>query len=122
MPGAARARTALVVEDEALVRCDIVESLQSDGWHVLETASGEMAIDFLAQHHVDVVFTDIQLAGVLSGWEVAEIARKVHPDIHVIYASGNAPDRQRQLEGTVFFDKPYMPDRVLATCRKCIEE
>jgi CheY-like chemotaxis protein len=122
MPGAVRARTALVVEDEALVRCDIVQSLQSDGWQVLETASGEMAVDFLALHHVDVVFTDIQLAGALSGWEVAEIARKVRPGIHVIYASGNAPDRQRQLEGTVFFDKPYMPDRVLATCRKCIEE
>src|SRR5471032_3325156 len=114
MPGATRARTALVVEDEALVRCDIVQSLQSDGWQVLETASGEMAIDFLALHHVDVVFTDIQLAGALSGWEVAEIARKVHPGVHVIYASGNAPDRQRQLEGTVFFDKPYVPDRVVA--------
>ena len=122
MPGATRARTALVVEDEALVRCDIVQSLQSDGWQVLETASGEMAVDFLALHHVDVVFTDIQLAGALSGWEVAEIARKVHPGVHVIYASGNAPDRQRQLEGTVFFDKPYVPDRVVATCRKCVED
>jgi DNA-binding LytR/AlgR family response regulator len=74
----ARARTALVVEDEALVRCLIVSLLQDHDWLVLEAGAGEDALDYL-DHPIDVVFTDIQLAGSLNGWDVAEAARKPIP-------------------------------------------
>ena len=56
------ARVVLVVEDEALVRATIVDEFRSYGWQVLEAASGEHAIALMADNHIDVVFTDIQLA------------------------------------------------------------
>ena len=69
MGAEASARVVLVVEDEAIVRAAIAEEFRSYGWHVLEAASGEHAIALVADNHIDIVFTDIQLAGIMSGWD-----------------------------------------------------
>jgi CheY-like chemotaxis protein len=112
----ARARIALVVEDEVLVRCGIVSLLEDDDWAVLETAAAEDAIDLLPLHNIDVVFTDIQLAGLLSGWDVAEAAREARADVHVIYTSGNVTDHSRRVARSLFFAKPYDADHVMSAC------
>ncbi len=103
----AAARIVLVVEDEALVRAAIADELRSCGWHVLEAASGEHALFLVTNNHIDVVFTDIQLAGILSGWEVAEALRATSPAVSVLYTSGNACDPARQVAGSLFIGKPY---------------
>ena len=115
----ARARTALVVEDEALVRCLIVSLLQDHDWLVLEAGAGEDALDYL-DHPIDVVFTDIQLAGSLNGWDVAEAARQADPEVHVIYASGNTTNLARQVDRSRFFPKPYDADEVVAACHEFV--
>ena len=70
----------LVVEDEGMVREHIAQELRSAGWEVLESRSAEAAIAYLqAGYQIDVVFTDIQLAGHLSGWDVAEQFRAIRP-------------------------------------------
>ena len=89
----AAARIVLVVEDEAIVRAAIADELRSCGWHVLEAASGEDALFLVTNNHIDVVFTDIQLDGLLSGWEVAEALRATSPAVSVLYTSGNACDQ-----------------------------
>lgn len=86
----------LVVEDEWLVRDVIATDFKDAGWHVLEASTGESAIGIIAANpHIDVLFTDIQLAGQLSGWDVAEAFRAAKPEMPVIYASGNTLDRAR---------------------------
>jgi hypothetical protein len=67
---------------------------------------------------IHVVFTDIQLAGQLTGWDVAERFRAIHPEAAVIYASGNSVDRSRRVVGSMFFDKPYLPAHVVEACRR----
>ena len=114
-----RARTALVVEGEAPVRCVIVSLLQDHDWLVLEAGAGEDALDYL-DHPIDVVFTDIQLAGSLNGWDVAEAARKADPEVHVIYTSGNTTDHARKVERSRFFAKPYDCDQVVAACHEFV--
>ena len=63
------------------VRRLIVGYLRDAGYLVREASNGEEAIAIL--HTVDpppisVVFTDIQLGGRLTGWEVAEAYRRAH--------------------------------------------
>jgi CheY-like chemotaxis protein len=101
----------LVVEDELLVRIFIAEALRECGHRVVEAATGEEALAFLEQNQepICLLFTDIQLGGGLDGWDVAEAFRGANPHIPVLYASGNSPDRRRQVAGSVFFDKPYLP-------------
>ena len=116
------ARVVLVVEDEALVRAAIADEFRSYGWHVLEAASGEHAIALMADNHIDIVFTDIQLAGVLSGWDTAEALRAKVPTMAILYTSGNACDAARQVGGSLFIGKPYEPGLVIEACHNLLDE
>ena len=111
-------RVALVIEDEWLVRNNIVNELKERGWTVVETATGEEALALLAGREVDVVLTDIQLAGPMTGWDVAHAVRIAKPDLPIIYASANVPDPLRRVEGSLFFGKPYDPEEIVAACRQ----
>ena len=93
------ARVALVVEDEWIVRDHIVRELKAHGWTVIEATTGEDALALFDGCEVDVLLTDIQLAGAMNGWEVAHAVRAAIPRLPVIYASGNTPDpSQRSME------------------------
>lgn len=110
-------RVILVVEDEWMVRSLIVDELRSAGWEVLETSTAEDALALLRSgHRIHVVFTDIQLASEMCGWDLAEQFRSAQPDIPVVYTSGNSADRKRSVAGSVFFDKPYRAHEVVEAC------
>jgi CheY-like chemotaxis protein len=121
MGAAAGTCVVLVVEDEALLRASIADELRDKGWQVLEAASGEDALTLLTNNHVDVVFTDIQLAGVMSGWETAEALRATAPDVPILYTSGNGCDPARQVDGSLFIGKPYEPDFIIEACHDLLE-
>lgn len=56
---------ALVVEDEVIVRCTLVEYLQDAGYQVLSAGNGAAALEILDRGQaVDVLVTDIRLAAV----------------------------------------------------------
>jgi CheY-like chemotaxis protein len=114
------ARVALVVEDEWIVRDLIVSELKAQGWTVAEAATGEDALALLANREVHVLLTDIQLAGIMYGWEVAHAMRAAIPELPVIYASGNTPDPSQRVDGSLFFPKPYDPADVVAACHHLI--
>jgi DNA-binding response OmpR family regulator len=101
----------VVVEDEWLVRMEIADALSDAGWHVLEAATGETALEFLARKQpIDLLVTDIRLPGPVSGWDVAEKYREARSDVVVIYCSGNSSDKARQVQGSVFLPKPCRID------------
>jgi CheY-like chemotaxis protein len=109
----------LVVEDEWLVREEIVCQLKAAGWEVLEASTGEGAVGLLeGRQRIDVLVTDIQLAGYLNGWDVAETFRATHPEMPVIYASGNTADKSRTVANSLFFSKPYKSAEILEACRR----
>ncbi|MGP0090248.1 MAG: response regulator [Xanthobacteraceae bacterium] len=110
----ARACNILVVEDEAMLREMIVEELADAGFKVLEAESGEAALALLdGGSSIEVLFTDIRLAGLLDGWELARRARAVIPELHVIYASGYTVDRTGQVPDSTYIKKPYLPSAII---------
>jgi CheY-like chemotaxis protein len=108
--------TILVVEDEVLSRLDLVETLRSASYEVLEASNAHEALGYLRQR-VDVVITDIHLGGGLTGWDVAEEFRAARSGIPIIYTSGNAVDGARKVSGSVFFGKPFRTADILKVCR-----
>ena len=109
--------TMLVVEDEPFVRESIVGYLQEAGCAVVEAATGERAIDICNSGVVvDVVFTDIQLPGSASGFDVAETFRAAQADIPTVYVSANSGNRDRCVAGSLFFQKPYRAIEILTAC------
>ena len=116
---AAQALVVLVVEDEFLVRYEIADRLRDAGYMVVETASGEEAIALCkSDMSIDIVFTDINLVGATSGWDVAESLQKDRPDVPVLYTSGKSPDLRRCVPGSAFVAKPYHHRDILNACRR----
>jgi CheY-like chemotaxis protein len=102
--------TILLVEDEGLIQMMACEALEERGWQVIAVSAGEDALGLaLMDTHFDALFTDINLAGPLNGWELAETMRDMRPDLAVIYTSGAASvqDREQQVTDSAFFAKPY---------------
>ena len=96
-----RRRTrVLLVEDEPLISEIAVEALEEQGFVVLRRlASGRP---------IDILFTDINLAGGVDGATLARRARQLLPDLPVIYTSGRCSmDRLERVEGAMFVPKPY---------------
>ncbi len=111
----------LVAEGEWLLREDIVEELQKADLFVISASTAEGAIDVLrAGQRVDAIVTDIQLAGELKGWDIADAFRSVDPNVPVIYVSGTAPNPARSVPGSLFIPKPYRADRIVQMVRKLL--
>jgi CheY-like chemotaxis protein len=113
------ALTVLVVEDEYLIREGIVSYLEEAGCVVIEAETGERAIEICKSNvPVDVLFTDIQLPGAASGFDVAETFRASHSDMPVMYVSGYVGGRERCVPDSLFFQKPYQATAILKACRE----
>ena len=113
---------ALIVEDEWLVRVELANEFQDAGWSVLETSTGEGAVALLRQEQrIDVLVTDVQLTGYLSGWDVAQAFRAESADMPVVYTTSHAVDRFRRVPGSAFFDKPCNPSELLETCQRLVQ-
>jgi len=109
----------LLVEDEWLIRANMAVHLEEAGWEVVEASTGEGAVEQLHNGlSIDLLVTDIRLAGSLTGWDVAEAAREVRPDFAVIYTSGNPRNPSRQVQGSVFLSKPCHCSQVIEAGRK----
>ncbi len=108
----------LIVEDDVLIRTDIVSEFDWQGWKVLDAGDGAQALAIAKENRVDVVITDIQLGGPVNGWDVGEAVRERWPDAVVVYTSGNAPDRSRLVPNGLFFGKPVDPAQFVVACQQ----
>jgi CheY-like chemotaxis protein len=109
----------LVVEDDFVVRYGIADALREAGYAVVECGSGEEAVALCrSKAPIDVLFTDINLSGLVSGWEVAERFRMDRPDGVVLYTSANGVDPKRCCPDSVFLAKPYLHCDILSVCER----
>jgi two-component system cell cycle sensor histidine kinase/response regulator CckA len=81
--------TVLLVEDEDMVRKLASELLEETGYVVLSASGGEEAINFATTHtdRIDLLITDVVMPK-MSGKEVAEQLKKIHPETKVLFMSG----------------------------------
>ena len=80
----------LVVEDEEPVREAVVKCLKLAGYDVLAATNGPEALTNWSDRAktIDLLCTDVVMPGGMTGWELAEAFRKIHPDMGVIVTSG----------------------------------
>ncbi len=97
----------LLVDDDRLVRLVAAEFLSEAGHSVIEADRGAAAMDVLRSVPVDVLVTDIRMPGELNGWEVAEAARQLRPDLPVVYTSGFSSTPIRAVDGAAYLAKPF---------------
>jgi DNA-binding NtrC family response regulator len=109
--------TVLVVEDDVLLRMDIVMSLEDQGFTVFQASNADQAIEILdVNTDIVLMFTDIDMPGSMDGLKLAIAVRDRWPPIKIIVTSGhsNLSDTLLPIEGR-FFSKPYDHARVANT-------
>jgi CheY-like chemotaxis protein len=104
----------LVVEDDPLVSAMIRDALDYAGFEATCVIAGEDALSLaMMEVPIDLVLTDIELAGPMDGWELAEAMREMRGNVPIIYASAHANGTRMRVGNSLFVSKPYSP---LALC------
>jgi two-component system, cell cycle sensor histidine kinase and response regulator CckA len=118
--------TVLVVEDEASLRRFICLVLQTQGYRVLDAASGVEALTIADQYEgaIHLLLTDLVMPG-LQGRQLVEALRAKRPDIKVLLVSGYTDDvllghgivdAQHEL-----LQKPFSPSMLARTVRSVLD-
>lgn len=112
---------ALVVDDEPLVRSELVYTLQrvADGCLVSEAQSGIEALDLLYRSEFDIVFLDVRMPG-LSGLEAAASIAKNggNPPVVFVTAHENYAVRAFEVAAFDYLLKPVTEERLSATLQR----
>lgn len=107
---------AVVAEDEALLREDLLAAL-GRAWPELEVAAacedGGAALEAIAEHKPDVAFLDIRMPG-LTGLEVARAAGR---DVHVVFVTAfdHYAVEAFERDAVDYLLKPVTDERLAAT-------
>ncbi|MBQ2776584.1 MAG: response regulator transcription factor [Peptococcaceae bacterium] len=106
----------LVLEDEASIRSFIMINLKKNNFEIVETASGEEALEKLDET-VDIALLDVMLPGI-SGFEVCKRAREQYPALGIIMLTAKGQEENRieglELGADDYIVKPFSPKELLA--------
>ena len=111
------APTLLVVDDEPVIRASLANALQEAGFNVIDSPTGEQALEELATPGIAGIVTDIRLGAGLNGWDVARHARRLHPRIAVLYITGDSAIdwASEGVTASVMIQKPFAAARIVTT-------
>jgi DNA-binding NtrC family response regulator len=107
----------LVVEDEVFIRQAAEWAIEDLGHTPLLAEDLAGALTHLSSTgHIDVLFVDIRLNALsLGGYEVANQAIALRPDLRVLYTSGRPLTAEMSdlfVGGGQFIQKPYSPEQL----------
>ncbi|TYL84643.1 hybrid sensor histidine kinase/response regulator [Bradyrhizobium cytisi] len=102
----------LIAEDDPFVRSSVILQVEALGYGVVAAVNGQEALQRLrTDPGIDMLFTDIVMPGGMSGWELADQARRIRPGLPVLFTSGYAletlVEQGRAQADAVVLTKPY---------------
>jgi CheY-like chemotaxis protein len=106
-----RAMRILMVDDEPMMTKAVARMLKPSGHVVSVAASGEEALEKLAEQTFDVVVSDVGMGIGMNGWELAEEVKCRWPGVRFLLATGWGaalnPDEARTRGVDAVLSKPY---------------
>jgi len=109
----------LVVEDDPTVRRVLERMLGRAHYEVVAVASVHEAAQHLQAHHTDLLLTDLRL-GDGTGIELTATARGRHPNLPVLWISGQAPESTERPDDVEFLEKPFSKAELLAAVQRTL--
>jgi len=118
--------TILLVEDDDRVRRVASLALGRHGYHVLEAATPEQALDLFARHspHIELMVSDVVLPQA-SGPELHRQLAMQKNGLRVVYISGYSEntvvDREHLESGADVLEKPFAPEALVRRVREVLD-
>jgi two-component system response regulator PilR (NtrC family) len=101
--------TILLVEDDRTSRRNLAAFLRMTGYEVHEAQDGEIALSLLTSTEFDVVISDLNLPGNLSGIDILDALKTLPHKVDGILITGTGSDhiktRAKSL-GAAYMEKP----------------
>jgi CheY-like chemotaxis protein len=118
--------TILVVEDDPRVRRVSVRRLKELGYAVIEADSGPAALQVLDRGEaIDLLFTDVIMAGGMTGIDLAREAGRRRPGLKVLFTSGYAEpevmERGLPTSGSAWLGKPHSARELHTKIRELLD-
>ena len=114
----------LVVDDEKGIRESIREAIQYAGYSCWTAGSGEEALTFLEEKHVDILIADVRMPG-LNGFELTGIVKEKY-DTDVIIITGYGKDFQYEEAirkgASEFILKPIRLQELIVRLKRVLRE
>jgi DNA-binding NtrC family response regulator len=108
-------RVLLVVEDDGLIRMDLVDCLADMGFEVLEAANADVAIGILAARpDIVALLTDIDMPGSMNGIALAHLTVERHAGCQIVIISGRYSPEQGSIPPHARFLSKPISERMLA--------
>jgi len=115
----------LVVDDEENARLGLSRLLAREGFHVDSVANGFEALDYLRQHEVNLIVTDINMPE-MNGITFLKELNKVHPLSNVImitaYGGVESYIEAMNLGAFEYINKPVNIDELKSIMYKIFNE
>src|SRR4028119_2439680 len=93
-------KEVLVVDDEPLIRMNAADALADGGIMAWEAGNAEEALVVLDERPMNgVVFTDVNMPGMMDGLGLAHEVSATHPDVKIIVTSGAVTVSDEELPG-----------------------
>ena len=107
----------LLVEDDAFQREAFADLLKDEGFEVIECTTAEAAELIIASTGTELqaLVTDNNLAGAMSGAELAQYASCRHPQMNIIIMSGKTVNHIPV--NATFLQKPFTAEQLLEAVR-----
>lgn len=106
----------VIAEDEAIIRLDLKETLEEEGYEVVgETGRGDEAVELVKQHAPDIAILDIKMPG-LDGLSAArEIAgeRRAAVLILTAFSQRDLVEQARDAGALAYLVKPFQRSELI---------
>jgi CheY-like chemotaxis protein len=117
----------LVVEDQEAVRAVACGFLEDFGYEIVEAADGFQALAQLQEvEDIDLMFTDVVMPGGMNGFDLAQAAQSLKPNLKIVHTSGYPKgamvhqDEPRFKNGFIIM-KPYRREELQKIIKDALE-
>jgi putative nucleotidyltransferase with HDIG domain len=115
----------LVVDDEASLRDICQDALEDAGYRVFQAQNGQAALDFLANHAVDLVITDLRMP-VLNGLDLLKRTKVRENDLAFLVMTGfgtiETAVESMKMGASDYLPKPFNINHLLLKVEKVLKE
>jgi DNA-binding NtrC family response regulator len=115
----------LIVEDDDLMRELMTKILAGEHYHIFQASSGEEALQLIQEQTIDLVLTDLRLAG-MSGLQLLTEIRALDQEIVVImmtaYASVETAVEAMRKGAYDYLTKPFINDEIRVMLRRALNQ
>ena len=116
-------RRVVIAEDEAIIRLDLKEILEAEGYEVVgETGRGDEAVELVARHQPDLAILDVKMPGI----DGIEAARRISADHRVAvliltaFSQRNLIEDARDAGVAAYLVKPFQRGELVPAIEKMI--